>query len=150
MLSQPPIFYDAHQMLNDMIVSMSRWPYLKGACFFSCDAQTFSSISLSFLLFLRPASARQSACSQGVPSFVFMYIHHPGGNLYLRHHHGARQGVVSGASSFGSAAVPASTTTPATSSDPSQTQLQTSSKSLIGICAVVGTCLLGSFTSTGP
>jgi hypothetical protein len=62
--------------------------------------------------------------------------------------HGARD--VSGVSSSAGSEVSAST--PATSSDPNQTQLPTSSKSLFGICGVVGAFLLGSCacTSTGP
>jgi hypothetical protein len=70
----------------------------------------------------------------------FMYI--PAGlTFYLRH--GARD--VSDVGSSGSAA-PAST--PATSSDTSLIQLSTSSKSLIGMGAVVGTFLLGSYACT--
>jgi hypothetical protein len=72
-----------------------------------------------------------------------MYI--PAGiKSFMRH--GARG--VSGVSSSGSAV---SASTPATSSDPNQTQLPTSSKSWFGICGVVGAFLLGSCacTSTG-
>jgi len=96
-------------------------------------------------LFLISLSSFSSApCSptrlfHGVLPFMFI----PAGiNFYMRH--GAR-----GVSSSGSAV---SARTPATSSDPSQTQIPTSSKSLIGICAVVGAFLLGSYacTSTCP
>ena len=79
---------------------------------------------------------------------VFSFMHIPAGsNSNMRH--GARSvSGPSGVSSSGSASTPASVT----SSDPSQTQIPTSSKSLIGICAVVGAFLLGSYAcaSTGP
>jgi hypothetical protein len=72
-----------------------------------------------------------------------MYI--PAGiKIFTRH--GARD--VSGVSSSGiGPVVPASSS--ATSSDPSQIQLPTSSKSLIGMCSVVGAFLFGSYTCTG-
>jgi hypothetical protein len=70
-------------------------------------------------------------------------------NFFMRH--GAR--AVSGVSSESSGTVaPESSPATATSSNPSQIQLPTSSKSLIGICGVVGAFLLGSYarTGTGP
>jgi hypothetical protein len=77
-------------------------------------------------------------------------MHIPAGvNFYLRH--GARGASSANVSSSGSA-VPASQSTAATSSVESLIQLPTSSKSLIGICTVVGTILLGAyaFSSKGP
>jgi hypothetical protein len=124
-----------------MIVSMSRWPsYIisKGACFSAAMLKLFL---LSFSSF-SSAPCSPTRLLQGV--LYPMYI--PEGLIsYMRH--GARD--VSGVSPSGSVV---SASPPAgTSSDPSQTQLHTSSKSLFGICGVVGTFLLGSYacTSTG-
>lgn len=96
---------------------------------------------LSFFFFSSPpfSSAR---LLRG--NLFLMYI--PEGiNLFIRH--GARD--VSVANSSGSMA---SASTPATSSGPSQYQLPATSKSLFGVCGVVGAFLLGSYNcaSTGP
>jgi hypothetical protein len=110
----------------------------KDACF---SAQMLNLFLLSFFSFSSaPGSPTRSL--QGV--LCPMYI--PAGiNFFMRH--GARS--VSGVGSSGSV-VPASA--PATSSVSSQTHLPTSSKSLFGICGVVGALLLGSYAcaSTGP
>lgn len=102
-------------------------------------------LHLSLLSFFPFSSAPCSPAHLLRGVHCLMYI--PAGiNIFVRH--GARD--VSGASASSSGigpAVPASS--PATSSDPSQIQLPTSSKSLIGVCTVVGAFLFGSYACNG-
>jgi len=115
-------------MLNDdrLHVSLATVAISKDACF---DASMLKLFLLSFSSSSAPSSP--SRLLQGV--FCPMFV--PAGiNSYMRH--GARG--VSGVSSSGSVVSGAST-----SSDPGQTHVPTSTKSLFGICGIVGTFLLG-------
>lgn len=110
-----------------MIVSMPRWPYVKK--FFAPLLRTSTFSSFPFF-FLSPFSSALPCSPTRLLQGVLFPMYIPTGiNFYSRH--GAR-GVSSMSSSSGSLVS-------------GQSPLPTSSKSLIGVCGVVGAFLLGPY-----